>query len=305
MIVDGLWIPVTIGAAFFQAVRTALQKYLKAHLLSTNGSSFTRFFYGFPLALLYVFGLHHVAGLAWPTPHLEFFLWTVAGGITQIIATSLLIYVFGFRNFPVGIAYSKTEVMQAAVFGLVFLGDRVTLWGVAAIMVSTVGVMLISLVKSDKPWRAFLTGWIEKPALIGMASGAFFAVAAIAFRGAALSLGHDNVAMSAGYSLAWGTAIQTMMLGVYLYWREPEQIGRVLRAWRVASLVGVSSALGSICWFTAMTIQVVAYVRTLGLIELIFTFLISTLAFRERPALTEVGGILLVVVGIAMVLNLR
>ena len=302
---DGLWIPVTIGAAFFQSVRTALQKYLKAHHLSTNGSAFTRFFYGFPFALLYVFALHHGAGLDWPVPHAEFFLWIVVGGVTQIIATSLLIYVFEFRNFPVGIAYSKTEVVQAAVFGLVFLGDRVTPWGIGAILVSTVGVMLISLVKSDKPMRAFLTGWVEKPALIGMASGAFFAVAAIGFRGASLSLNHGDFAMSAGYSLAWATAIQTVMLGVYLFWREPEQIGRVLSSWRVASLVGVSSAAGSICWFTAMTIQVVAYVRTLGLIELIFTFLISTLAFRERPSSTEVAGILLVVVGIAMVLNLR
>ena len=40
---------------------------------------------------------------------------------------SLLIHLFSFRNFAVGTAYSRTEPAQAALFGLLFLGETVTL----------------------------------------------------------------------------------------------------------------------------------------------------------------------------------
>jgi drug/metabolite transporter (DMT)-like permease len=63
--------------------------------------------------------------------------------------------------------------------------------------------------------------------------------------------------------------------------------------------------LGTICWLTAMALQSVAYVRTLGLIELVFTFMISVFAFREKPKRNEVIGVALLVGGIALVLSVR
>ena len=61
----------------------------------------------------------------------------------------------------------------------------------------------------------------------------------------------------------------------------------------------------SACWFTAMTIQNAAYVRALGQVELIFTFIVSAVFFRERATGLEIAGILLTVAGIICLLIFR
>jgi drug/metabolite transporter (DMT)-like permease len=299
-----LWIPITIAAALLQNIRTALQKHLKGRL-STNAATYTRYVFGFPLAILYLGVLTAGFGLALPAFNWSFAVWMAVGAITQIVATSLLLYAFTYKNFAVGVAYSKTEVVQAAVFGLVFLGEAVTGFGAAAIMLGTAGVMLMSLDRSQPLLRAFLLGWAERPALIGIASGGIFAVSAVSFRAASLALEHSDFLSAAAYTVVFATVLQTALLTAYLYVRERAQIGLVFKHWRIASLPSIAGVLGTICWLTAMTLQSVAYVRTLGLIELFFTFAISVLAFRERPAKNEIIGVALLVAGIALVLNVR
>jgi drug/metabolite transporter (DMT)-like permease len=299
-----LWIPLTIAAAFLQNLRTVLQKQLRSRL-STNAATFARFAFGSPLVVLYALGLHEVAGLAWPRPNAAFIAWVMLGGVSQIVATACLIHIFSFRNFAVGVAYSKTEVIQAAIFGLVFLGDRVTAWGAAAIAIGTAGVMLISLSEGVGVWQALVLGWLERPALIGLASGALFGIAAVAFRAAALSLGENGFVMPAAYALLWANLLQTGLMAIYLYAREREQLHRFIAAWRVAAMAGAVGVIASAMWFMAMTIQLVAYVRTLSLIELVFTFAFSWFYFRERPRPREVAGVVLLVIGIGMTLNLR
>lgn len=299
---DWLWIPITVAAALFQCLRTALQKYLKGKL-STTGSTYVRFVYGMPLAIAYALGLIWIGGYAAPSPNLAFLAWIVIGSLAQIVATFLLLYVLGYRNFPVGVAYCKTEVVQAAVFGLAFLGDTLSAWGTASIAIGTFGVMLMSMGADRHPLRALLTGWIERSALLGLASGAGFAVAAIGVRGASLSLGHPSALMAAGYTLAWTTTVQSLIMTAYLAWRERGQFRPVIDTWRVSGLAGLMSVLGSGCWFLAMTLTAVAYVRTVGLVELVFTFMVSVLWFRERPRANEAMGVALIVVAVATILN--
>ena len=301
---SSLWIPITIAAAFLQNLRTVLQKHLRGQL-STNGSTFTRYAFGSPLVVLYTLGLHAFAGLPWPSANAVFVAWVVVGAVTQILATSCLIHLFSFRNFAVGVAYSKTEVIQAAVFGLVFLGDAVTLWGAMAIAIGTAGVMLISLTGSGSSLGAVLAGLAGRVALVGLASGGLFGIAAVAFRAAALSLDRGGFVMDAAYTLLWANLLQTAMLTAYLWRYEPGQFARLAGAWRPAALTGAVGVIGSALWFMAMTIQLVAYVRTLGLIELVFTFLFSWFFFKEKPRMSELAGIALLLAGIAMTLNLR
>ncbi len=299
-----LWIPITIGAALSQNLRTALQKHLKGRL-STNGANWTRYGFGLPFAYLYVALLHWGVGASWPTIDASFLGWVVLGGVSQIVATSLLIEAMTRRNFAAGVAYSKTEVVQAALFEFVVLGIAITVGGALAIVLATLGVMLISLRQSPDPWRAFLTGWTDTAALLGLASGGLFGIAAVAFRAASIGLEHPSFLMSAGYTLAWAQTIQTVLLGAWLLWREPGQMRAVAAAWKPAAIVGLTGTLGSICWFTAFTIQVAAYVRTLGLIELVFTFLMGRFVFKERASRYEILGVALLCAGIALVLNAR
>ncbi len=299
-----LWIPITIGAALSQNLRTALQKHLKGRL-STNGANWTRYGFGLPFAYLYVASLHWGLGASWPAIDAAFLGWVVLGGVSQIVATSLLIEAMTRRNFAAGVAYSKTEVVQAALFEFVVLGIAITTGGALAILFATLGVMLISLRQSADPWREFLTGWTDSAALLGLASGGLFGIAAVAFRAASIGLEHPSFLMSAGYTLAWAQTIQTVLLGVWLLWREPGQMRAIAAAWKPATMVGLTGTLGSICWFTAFTIQIAAYVRTLGLIELVFTFLMGRFFFKERASRYEILGVAFLCAGIAMVLNLR
>lgn len=300
--VDWLWIPIAVAAGLFQCLRVAVQKYLKGRL-STTGSTFTRFAFGMPAAIVYILFLLFALGYEPPAPGAPFAAWLLTASVSQIVATFLLLYVLNFRNFPVGVAYSKTEVVQAAVFGLAFLGDPLTPWGAAAIMVATFGVMLMSLIGSEHPLRAIFIGWFERPALLGILSGALFAVSASGFRAASLSLGYPNPIVAASYTLAFATVVQSLMMSAYIAWREREQFRRMVAAWRPSLFAGLTSMAGSACWFTAMTLQAVAYVRTVGLVELLFTFLVSALWFRERVRAVEVAGVVLIAVGIAMILN--
>ncbi|MCZ6511869.1 MAG: EamA family transporter, partial [Alphaproteobacteria bacterium] len=191
-----LWIPLTIAAAFLQNVRSALQKHLKDRL-GTTGATFVRFGYGFPFALLYLAGLVAFTDLPVPQLNLRFIAIVMVGGLAQIAATALLVSLFDKRNFAVGTTYSKTETVQAAIFGLIFLGEAVSLNAAIGILISLAGVVAISAARSPAGLRAIATSLTERPALIGLASGAAFGIAAVSYRGASLSLGGDGFLMQA------------------------------------------------------------------------------------------------------------
>lgn len=304
VIASWAWIPITIWAAACQTTRTALQKQLKGRL-STNGASFTRFVYGLPLAFAYLAAVHLFSGRPVPAPNTVFLGWVLFGGVAQILATNLLILALTMRNFMVGSAYAKTESIQAAIFGVVLLGEPVSTGGAVAIVIGTIGVLLISLKGSSSPLRAFLLGWSDKSSLIGIASGALFAAAAVGFRGASLSLGEELLPLAAATTLSWAVSLQTLLMLAYLVLREPGELRKVAQAWRPGLLVGITSSAGSAGWFTAMALQVVAYVRMLGLVEMAFTFLVSYLIFHERPARSEIAGVLLLIGGILLGLAIR
>ncbi|UUX49666.1 DMT family transporter [Nisaea acidiphila] len=296
-----LWVPITIAAAFCQNLRSALQKHLTSKL-STSGATFVRFFYAVLPAWLYVWFLHDVIGLTMPEPQPAFWIYAAIGGGAQIAATALLVYLFAFRNFAVGTTYSKTETVQAAIFGIVILGDPLTAGAMIAILISFIGVLAISAAKQGRGIKGIALSLTSKPALIGLASGACFGVSAVSYRAASLSLGGEGFLIQAGFTLACVTIMQTVAMASYMRVREPGQIGAVLRNWKVAALVGLSGMAASACWFTAMTIQNAAYVRALGQIELVFTFAASYLFFKEKSSRMELTGIALVIAGIFVLL---
>jgi drug/metabolite transporter (DMT)-like permease len=277
-----LWIPITIAAAFLQNLRSALQKHLKGRL-STAGAAYARFVYAWPLAIAYVWGLSAFGGLELPTPNRLFLLYCLAGGLSQILFTVVLLWMFSFRSFAVGTTFSKLEVIMVA--GL-----------------SALGVVCLSMDQSNLTLARLVAGLTEKPTLIGILSAALLGASSVFYRGGALSLEHDNIAMAAGFTLAVSVVLQTLMMGAWMLWRDPGQVRAVFRHWRWAGPVGVAGALCSICWFTAFTIQNATYVRAVGQIELVFTFIATVVFFREKVSRLEIGGIVLVVGAILLLL---
>ena len=292
-----LWIPITIAAAFFQNLRSAFQKHLHGQL-STFAATYSRFCFATPFALLYLLALARYGEFDVPSPNVRFVAFCIAGASAQILGSTLLVYLFSLRNFAVGATYSKTEVVQTALFGVIILGDALPAAAAIAILVSLVGVMTLSVGKGRVSGRSLLFAWTQRSALLGIAIGTCYAVAAVSFRAASLSLDGQGILARAALVLVWVTVFQTIVMGAYLRVKEPGQLTRVFRAWPIAVLGSFSGVLSSACWFTAYTIQTAAYVSAVGQIELVFSFVASVLFFRERSNVVEVVGIVLVVAGL-------
>jgi len=295
-----LWIPVTLWAAFAQTLRNAAQRSLTGEL-GTLGATLVRFLYGLPFAALWLYAVHGIGRFDFPSPDLVFLGWVMIGAVSQIAATALLLKVMTERNFTLGVAYSKSEIIQVALFGFVFLGDR-TNWIVAgAIALGTAGVLMLAPADPKHPVRALLSGWTSRIGMLGIASGAGFALSAVGFRGAALALHDTPFLMAAASTLMIAQVLQTLLLGGWLWLRKRDVVMRVLRAWRASLFAGFMGAAASAGWFTAMAIEPVAHVRTLGLIELLFSYVVSLRLFREHLQRRELAGIGLLTLALIVV----
>jgi drug/metabolite transporter (DMT)-like permease len=285
-----LWIPVTVAAAIFQTLRFMLQKSLSAAALSATGATFARFVYSAPLVLAGLALYLWISDAALPQTGARFWLFAALGGLTQILATVLVVMLFRERNFAVGITFKKTEVMQTALVGLLLLGEGISLGGFIAMLIGLAAVVILSKTPgiAGAWWRHLGT----RATVFGLSSGLLFAVSGVTYRGASLELAAD-APLRAGVALAAVVTMQMLAMAVWMVLREPGQIGAVWRARSVAVWVGLTSLGGSFCWFLAFTLQNAAYVNALGQVELVFSFLASVLFFRERISAREVGGMAL------------
>ena len=295
-----IWIPITLAAAFLQNIRSALQKHLQGRL-SVCGAAYSRFVYALPVAAVYLWGLH-AFGLPLPTPNARFLIYCLLGGVCQILFTVFLLWMFSFRSFAVGTTFSKLEVIMVALLGAVLLGDSLNAFAVAAIVISAAGVVALSAAQSDLTFGALRRGLNRKSTAIGLACAGWLGASSVLFRGASLSLGHDHFAVAAAYALFVSVSLQTVLFGVFIARKEPGELARVARNWRRAGAAGLAGALASIGWFTAFTLHNAAHVRALGQVELLFTFIATTLVFKEKVTPVEGAGIALVVGGIVLLL---
>ncbi len=292
-----LWVIATVAAAAVQTIRFMLQKRLKGIGLSTGGATFSRFLFAVPLACFGVAVLVALHGYSIPPLGLTFWAFAIAGGVGQIIATFCTVALFSERSFAVGIAFTKTETVQVALFSAVFLAEAVSGLGVVAILIGLAGVLLLS-----RPPDGWIAGKIlNRATVLGLLAGAFFGVSAIGYRGATLEIANDDPLFRAMLALACVTAFQSVAMALWLRWREVGEVTRVLGAWRATLPVGVTGVLGSLGWFTAFALQNAAYVRSVGQVELIFSILVSMLVFGEKPKAREVAGMALLIVSIVLI----
>ena len=295
------WVYLTFMASAAQAVRTGSQKHLTQHM-STLAVTLVRFVYGLPFVAAYFVFLLNFYDKEIPTLTMYFLAFCLSASIGQIVATVLLIYLFSFRNFAVGTTYARTEAFLTAVVGALFFNELINFQGWLAIAISVAGVVVITMVKTNIKVASWIARLWNRSAAIGLASGLCFALASLSIRRAALSFGDDTVLFPAAFTLLTMVIMQSTMLGCYVVLKERAQLPVMLREWRVGAFVGATSALGSIGWFTAFTLQKASFVKALGQIEFIFTLAISVLFFREKSPAGELVGMALVVAGIVYLL---
>ena len=293
-----LWIIVTLLAAVFQTVRFMLQKVLATSTLSAAGATFSRFLYSAPFIALLLIAYMNATGASLPAMDARFWGFGLLGGTTQILATVLVVMLFKERNFAVGITFKKTEVMQTVLVGLLLLGEWVTWGGFAAILLGLVGVLLLSGGKDAKGFH--LSDFRNRAAVLGITSGILFAFSGVSYRGASLTLATEDPLLRAGVTLMAVVLMQTIIMTVWLCLRERGEIGRVWAARRVAIWIGLTSMAGSLCWFTAFTLQNAAYVNALGQVEMILSVIASTLFFKEKITAREAIGMTILVASIML-----
>ena len=287
---SGLWAVFTIIAAAAQTVRNAAQRELTGKL-GTVGATHVRFLFGCPFALIILAGVL-LSGATLPHPGLEFWPWVLAGALMQIAATALMLAAMSERSFVVAIAYIKTEPVQVALFGLLFLGDRVTAGMAAAIVIATGGVVVMSL-RSGPAGGARAT-------MLGLSAGACFALSAIGFRGAILILRDPDYLMAATFTMATGLVIQAALLSLYLALRDPAVLSAIAKSWRPSLFAGFMGATASQFWFLAFALATAASVRTLALVEVLFAQAISRFVFKQKVSAREGIGIAMIVIGVVL-----
>jgi drug/metabolite transporter (DMT)-like permease len=290
-----LWIPFTLLAAAGQTARNAMQRELTAKL-GTVGATHVRFLFGFPFALVFLAGVFIATGLPMPPMPWVFWPWAVVGAGAQILATALMLATMNGRSFVVTIAYIKTEAIQAAIFGLIFLGDPLTIGMVVAILVATAGVVTMSL----KGKGAMEGGY--RPVALGLFSGAVFAISAVGYRGAILALGLPSFLLAATITLAIGLILQAGLLTLYLALRDRAVLTAIARAWRPSLFAGFMGATASEFWFLAFALTSVANVRTLALVEVLFAQAITIFAFKQATTKRDALGIALIVAGVLLLI---
>jgi drug/metabolite transporter (DMT)-like permease len=292
-----LWIVTTLVASVAQTARNAMQSSLTA-TLGTLGATQVRFVYGLPFALVFLAAMAAIAHAPVPPPTREFLAFVVAGALAQIAGTALLLAAMQARSFAVATALSKTEAVQVAVFGFALLGDALTWPRALAVLVATAGVLVVA-VKPGQKWDRHSI----KPAALGVASGAFFALASVSFRGAILALPEAApYFLRATTALAWSLAIQVSVLGVWLAIANRDALLRSVTVWRQSLFAGFMSAFASQLWFLGFSLTAAANVRTLALVEVVFAQAVAKRLFGQHAAPRELAGMALVMVGVAWLL---
>jgi drug/metabolite transporter (DMT)-like permease len=260
-----------------------------------------RYLYGAPTALALLLIALAVTRLSLPVPNVWFLLYCVAGGLLQILATVLLIMAFGYRNFAVGTAYSKTDVVQSAIVALVLLHEVLHPLAWAGIALGLSGVVTLSLAGRGLRPGDLLIASVQPAALCGLGAGFCFAFTTVFIKLSIQALSGANIPVRALFALVITNTLQTLMQGTWLAWREPQELRKAFTTWRSSSWAGTLSAAGSACWFTAFALADVALVRAVGQVEIVFTLLFSRFYLKETLQPGDVAGLVLVVGGVALI----
>lgn len=292
-----IWLPATFLAGLFQAWRTAVQQRVRSDL-SVNAAGLVRYLYGFPVAcglLALYLGLQ---GRALPAFSSGFLPNAALGGFAQVIGTTLLILAFGHRNYVVGTAYAKTEAVQGAVLAMLLLGEMLSPLTWVGIAIGVAGVVVLS----TGGQRLRLADLAQPAALCGLGAGLCFALTSIFVKRATFAVETQDKVFAALVTLVAVLLLQLLMQGSYVLLREPGEIPKVFRTWRISGQVGLLAALGSACWFTGFATAPVALVRAVGQVEVIFTLGFGRFYLKEPLAKSELCGLLLVGGGVVLAL---
>ena len=296
-----LWAVIAIIAAIAQSLRTVCQKLLIPHV-GELGASFSRFIYGITFAWLWVLTICLMTDNSLPNISFLFIAFVGLAGILQIVFTILLIMMFNHRNYAIGIALSKTEILQTAILEAIIIGYTASFSIIGAISMGLIGIALLSYQKVEFKNGVKSHLFFSPPHFLGIGAGAALALANIFYFKATILLNSDLLVINASFTAAISISLQTIFLGSYLVFREPAQLMLCLANWKIGFFVGITAVISSTAWFFAFAMFHLGAVRAVGQIELIISILFSWFFLNEKITLLELIGISILGVSIVIVL---
>jgi len=293
------WMIVTIFGAFFQNLRSSLQKKLNKDL-STVASTYVRFVFALPFAsLLFFIYFKNFEIIIEILPQTNFLYYVILASVFQIIFTFVLLYLFKYSNFVVGTSLSKTEVIQVAIFEYLILKDKLNILGISGIIIATLGVIIMTI----KDLKLFFNNFFSKTTLIGLTSGLFLGLSVVYFRAAALSLINFSSNFEKALSTLFiGLVIQTSIITVYLLIFERSEFKKLYNNKFESCLAGLAGFMATLSWFYAFTLMQASFIRAFGQIEIFFSYLSSKYFFKEKLKFSEIIGIVIFVSGVLLML---
>ena len=279
------WVFFTLAAVVLQTFRNALQSKLSANM-STSGVTLARFLFAPPIALTYLVLLYTFSNQVIPAFTLKFIFFVLLASVMQISATSLMVILFKQKNFSVGAGLAKSEALVAGVLGTLFFGSQLSLLGWGGIFVDAIAIFILSG-GGRKGQLSF------KTVIIGLACGSCFALTSLLVRQASQWL-DVPFPFNAAWVLLWVLCIQTTLLVSYIAIQNRSTFVALKNNAKMTLLTSVISCFGTICWFSAVSLHHVAYVKTLGQVEVLLTMLLATFWLKNKVQKHEVIGLLLI-----------
>ena len=279
------WILFTLGAVVMQTVRNALQSKLSG-AVNTSGVTLSRFILAPPIALVYLLILYSSSASQVPEFSGSFITVIFCASLLQIAATSLMVILFKQKNFAIGAGLAKSEALVAGVVGMLFFGSYLTPLGWAGIVIGAIAVFVLS--SGNR-----LHGISVKTMVIALACGTCFALTSLLVREASHMLNVQHT-VAAAWVLLWVLCVQTISLSGYIALTKPFVFRQLTNAKKQVLAISTVSCLGSICWFTAMALQHVALVKTLGQLEVLLTLVLSHYWLKNTVTKREIAGLLLI-----------
>lgn len=289
------WVVFTLLAVCMQSIRTAGQKQI-AKRISIQATTLIRFLFGLPFVIAYYFLVKNYYGVDDIALEMGFFRPASLAAVAQILATALLVKALTIQNFAVGTALAKTEAIMTALIGSLFFSTALSLLGYVSVFLGVAGVLIAS------NWQVTVKDILHNKSIkYGLGAGLGFALASLWLRDASLSLATPRL-LSAATVLLYMVSLQTILCLIWVAVQDVKQLFGLKSELAACFFIGFTGVAGSVGWFTAMSLQNAAIVKTLGQTEFIVTVLITYLYFNEKVSSKEALGIALVAISVLLLL---
>ena len=296
------WVLITAIASLSQTLRSVFQKNIIEDV-GVLASAYSRFIFALPfVALLAVFFLEIEELLILKNLSVKTWFFLVTASICQILFTIILIKLFTLRSFAIGVAFSKTEVIQTTLLEIVIIGFILTSHVLLAIIIGFIGMLFMSkqkLIGNVGHSRLFL-----QQVILGVSCGIFLGLSSVLYKVALDSVAIDFIYKKVIVLSFLALAIQSVLFGAFIVITdEKKNLEKLFNSWKKGLPVGFFGCSATFCWFYAFSLVDATLVRAVGQLEIVFSVLMSYIFYKERITGFELIGMSLITISILALLG--